>query len=172
MQISSLSPQDDWNRQHARVLRFLFDHGGIRSMREDYLRLARATEQELQAPGTSLLLATLRGEAGPVLAGASFVAGYGKDAFLIAVHPLYRRKGVGCALLKAQLDRLGRLECRAGLSQVPFLGLCFKAGLIASSLAMASTGRTLLHLEGNAQNTDRRKAAPTKEGERLCQFPS
>ncbi|MEI0735790.1 hypothetical protein VQ056_02425 [Paenibacillus sp. JTLBN-2024] len=65
MQISSLSPQDDWNRQHARVLRFLFDHGGIRSMREDYLRLARATEQELQAPGTSLLLATLRGKPDP-----------------------------------------------------------------------------------------------------------
>lgn len=172
MQISSLSPQGDWNRQHARVLRFLFEHGGIRSVREDYLKLAGVKELDLRVPGTSLLFATVRGEAGPVLAGASFVAGYGKEAFLIAVHPLYRRKGIGSALLKAQLDRLGKLECRAGLNQIPFLGLCFKAGLTASSLTRASMGRTLLHLEGKAHNSVRRKAVPFKEGEQLCRFPS
>ncbi|MDR9857989.1 GNAT family N-acetyltransferase [Paenibacillus sp. VCA1] len=172
MQITSFSPRGDWNRQHARVLRFLFEHGGKCLMREDYLLFARVTEPELREPGTSLLLATVRGEGGPVLAGVSFVAGYGKEAFLIAVHPLYRRKGIGSALLKAQLERLGQLECRAGLDRIPFIGLCFKAGLTAFSLSQAPAGRKLLHFEGKVPNTVRLKAVPSKEGERCCRFPS
>lgn len=154
---------NEWSRQHARVLRFLFEYGGKQAMREDYLQLARADGPDLQQPGNSLLLATVRGEAGPTLIGASFVADYGRDAFLIAVHPLYRRKGIGSALLSSQLERLGKIETRVGLNQISLLNLCFKAGLTASSLSKEPTGRILLSLEGNAKNLVRPRGLHPKK---------
>ncbi|MWV44034.1 hypothetical protein GRF59_10350 [Paenibacillus sp. HJL G12] len=174
MKVTSLLslPREDWNRQHSRVLRFLFEHGGKQTVRKDYVRLAQANEHFLRQPGTSLLTATVRGETGPVLIGASFIENYGEDAFLIAVHPLYRRKRVGYSLLTEQLERLGRIQCQAGLNQISFLNLCFRAGLTASSLTKAASGRILLQLEGNSKNTARYQAALTKEGETMCRFPS
>lgn len=174
MQVTSLlsfSPEER-SRQHSRIMRFMFEHGGRQTLREDYIRLAGAAGSALQEPGTSLLTASVRGEGGPVLIGASYIEDYGKEAFLIAVHPLYRRKGIGSSLLAEQLARLGHLHCSAGLNQIPFLRMCFRAGLIASSLVQQPSGRYFLSLEGDTNNTARLQAASVKEGDTLCRFPS
>ncbi|WP_213650443.1 GNAT family N-acetyltransferase [Paenibacillus sp. J23TS9] len=174
MQVASLLsfPRKEWSRKHAQVMRFLFEYGRKQTLREDYIKLAQANEYILLQPGTSLLTATVRGETGPVLIGASFIKDYGEEAFLIAVHPLYRRKGIGISLLSEQLALLGKMQCQAGLNQIPFLNLCFRAGLTASSLTKDSSGRALLNLVGDSNNTVRLQAASIKEGETLCRFPS
>jgi GNAT superfamily N-acetyltransferase len=174
MQITSIKdlPPQDRSRQHARVLRLLFEHGGKQAMSEDYLQLARASDSCWKKPDVSLLLATVRGEDGPALIGASFMAGYGKDAFLIAIHPLYRRKGIGSALLRRQLEELGKIEIHANLSQTALLNLLLKAGLSVSFLGKNPTGRKFLSLNGETKNPVRPPRAPTKEGEILCLFLS
>ncbi|MED5016833.1 GNAT family N-acetyltransferase [Paenibacillus chibensis] len=174
MQVDSLHeyPRNEWSRQQARVLRFMFEHGGKQALHKDYVKLACATESILQQTGTSLLTATVRGEAGPFLIGASYAQNFGSDAFLIAVHPLYRRRGIGSRLMAEQMAQLGHIQCSAGLKQIPFLGMCFRAGLTASAMVQEQPGRYVLNLIGENNNPVRLQAVPSEEGEMMCRFPS
>ncbi|MFD1908306.1 hypothetical protein ACFTAO_12265 [Paenibacillus rhizoplanae] len=120
--------------------------------------------------GVSLLVATLRGQNGRQLAGVSFVSGFGKEACVVAVHPLYRNKHTGTALLTAQLERLGQLECHVACDNAASLKMCFNSGLAAVDLINGPTGKPTLLLRSPLSAVD--PATLPQGGELLCQSPS
>lgn len=93
MQISSLYDSNpvQWNSRLSGLLEFLREYGEQRITLRGCRELARLTPEQLALPGVSLLVATVRGQNGRQLAGVSFVSGYGKEACVVAVHPLYRK---------------------------------------------------------------------------------
>jgi hypothetical protein len=83
---------------------------------------------------------------------------------------LYRNRHTGTALLTAQLERLGHLECHVACDNIPSLKMCFNSGLAAVDLVTGPTGKPTLLLR-----SPRTAAGPTilpQEGELLCQSPS
>jgi GNAT superfamily N-acetyltransferase len=171
MQISSIYDSDpgQWNSKLAGLLEFLRDHGEKRITLRACRQLARLTPEQLAVPGVSLLVATVRGQNGRQLAGVSFVSGYGEEACLVAVHPLYRGRHTGTALLSAQLQRLGRLECQVACDNPASLKMCFNSGLAAVALTNGPTGKPTLLLR---PLTGSSAAILPQEGELLCQNPS
>ncbi|AIQ40462.1 GNAT family N-acetyltransferase [Paenibacillus sp. FSL R7-0297] len=172
MQISSLYDSNpvQWNSRLAGLLEFLREYGEQRITLRGCRQLARLTPEQLALPGVSLLVATVRGQNGRQLAGVSFVSGYGKEACVVAVHPLYRKRHTGTALLTAQLERLGQLECHVACDNPASLKMCFNSGLAAVDLVNGPTGKPTLLLRSS-----RTAAGPTilpQEGELLCQSPS
>ncbi|WP_216857534.1 N-acetyltransferase [Paenibacillus tritici] len=172
MQISSLYDSDpvQWKSRLAGLLEFLRDYGEQRITLRGCRQLARLTPDQLALPGASLLVATVRGENGRQLAGVSFVSGFGKEACIVAVHPLYRNRHTGTVLLTAQLEQLGHLECQVACDNTASLKMCFNSGLAAVDLLTGPTGKPTLLLRSHAAS-----AAPPilpQEGELLCQSPS
>ncbi|MDQ0191817.1 N-acetyltransferase [Paenibacillus wynnii] len=185
MQISSLYDAESgpWNRQLASLVQFVRHHGERRITSDSCRRLARLTPEQLRVPGVSLLVATVRGQHGRQLSGISFVSGYGKESCLVAVHPYHRSKHTGTALLIAQLQRLGSLECYVASDNSASLKMCFNAGLVAVSLRNGPTGKPTLLLR-SPQSTGCNNLLPvndeaqsdkpitSQEGELLCRNPS
>ncbi|KUP21158.1 hypothetical protein [Paenibacillus sp. DMB5] len=171
MQISSIydSNPERWKTRIAGLLDFLREYGDRRITLRGCRQLARLTPEQLAAPGVSLLVATVRGQNGRQLAGISFVSGYGQEACLVAVHPLYRGRDTGTALLSAQLQRLGRLECQVACDNPASLKMCFNSGLAAVDLISGPTGKPTLLLRSQP---DRSAVILPQEGELLCQNPS
>lgn len=172
MQISSIydSSPGQWNSRLAGLLEFLREYGEQRITLRACRMLARLTPEQLAEPGVSLLVATVRGQSGRQLAGVSFVSGYGKEACLVAVHPLYRNRHTGTALLSGQLERLGRLECNVATDNTASLKMCFNSGLAAVALKSGPTGKPTLLLR-SPESRDSVEIYP-QEGELLCQNPS
>lgn len=173
---------DEWERQLEGMLQFLRRYGERRLTAEGFVRLAALVPGDLALPGTSLLTVSVRGQFGRQLAGVSFVQDYGRGACLVAVHPLYRGRNLGAALLSSQLRRLGRLECKVACDNTASLKACFLAGMTAVGLQKGPKGRPVLRFistgdAGSArlpQQAD--SAAPTpfqykQEGDRLCENP-
>ncbi|OKP75731.1 hypothetical protein A3844_10235 [Paenibacillus helianthi] len=173
MQISSIYDTDPvrWKIRLAGLLEFLREHGERRITLRGCRVLARLTPEQLSQPGVSLLVATVRGQNGRQLAGVSFVSGFGKDASLVAVHPLYRNRHTGTALLSAQLERLGSLECTVACDNTASLKMCFNTGLVAVALNDGPTGKPTLLLRSPFLPGSPSITLP-QEGELLCQNPS
>lgn len=171
MQISSIydSNPRQWNARLAGLLDFLREYGEQRITLRGCRVLARLTPEQLAKPGVSLLIATVRGQTGRQLAGVSFVSGYGKEACLVAVHPLYRNKHTGTALLSAQLRRLGSLECSVASDNIPSLKMCFNSGLAAVGLITGPTGKPTLQMRSPQAVSS--TTISSQEGELLCQSP-
>ncbi|WP_410511998.1 N-acetyltransferase [Paenibacillus sp. BR2-3] len=185
MQISSLYDTESgpWNRHLADLLQFIRHYGERRITMDSCRRLARLTPELLGQPGVSLLVATVRGQYGRQLSGVSFVSGFGKESCLVAVHPLYRNKHTGTALLAAQLQRLGCLECSVASDNAASLKMCFNAGLVAVALNSGPTGKPTLLLQSSQHNgfgstrpvnQTEQSAEPntSQEGDLLCRNPS
>ncbi|MHA6529562.1 GNAT family N-acetyltransferase [Paenibacillus sp. BAC0078] len=173
MQISSIYDSDPgrWKSRLAGLLEFLREYGEQRITLRGCRVLARLTPEQLALPGVSLLVATLRGQNGRQLAGVSFVSGYGKEACLVAVHPLYRNRHTGTALLTGQLKRLGRLECAVASDNAASLKMCFNSGLAAVALTTGPTGKPTLLFRSPLPSGSHKANLP-QEGELLCQSPS
>ncbi|WP_145025290.1 GNAT family N-acetyltransferase [Paenibacillus sp. Y412MC10] len=172
MQILTITPtREDWLRQHAKILKFVFEHGGNQAARAEFILLARLTAEQLAAPGTSLMAATVRCEDGESLAGVSFVSGYGTEGCLVVVHPLYRGRGIGTSLLASQLRQLGTMRCEALLSRLPFVKMCFRAGLHAVAVHQGAAGEPALVMEGPCGDPDGASITLTQEGDPLCRYP-
>ncbi|GGF85811.1 hypothetical protein GCM10010912_33880 [Paenibacillus albidus] len=171
MLISSLYDTDagPWKNRIAGLLSFMREHGDRRLTHRGCKVLAGLTPSQLALPGTSLLVATVRGQQGRQLAGVSFVSDYGKTACLVAVHPLYRNRRTGTSLMSAQLERLGRLECCVAADNIPSLKMCFNAGLAAVSLTIGPTGKATLLLRSLPGSVSH--PISPQEGESLCQSP-
>jgi hypothetical protein len=169
MQISSIYDTDarQWKSRLTGLLEFLREHGERRIANHACKVLARLTPDQLSEPGVSLLVATVRGQNGRQLAGVSFVSGFGEEVCLVAVHPLYRNKHTGTALMAAQLRRLGRLECSVASDNTASLKMCFNIGLTAVTLTSDPTGKPTLLLR-SPHITGSTTISP-QEGESLCQ---
>ncbi|AIQ34826.1 hypothetical protein R50345_09505 [Paenibacillus sp. FSL R5-0345] len=172
MQISSIYDTDakKWKSRLTGLLEFIREHGERRITNQACKVLAKLTPDQLSEPGVSLLVATVRGQNGRQIAGVSFVSGFGEEACLVTVHPLYRNKHTGTALMTAQLKRLGRLECSVASDNTASLKMCFNVGLAAVALTSGPTGKPTLLIR-SPQNTVSTTISP-QEGELLCQSPS
>ncbi|MBW4084170.1 GNAT family N-acetyltransferase [Paenibacillus sp. S150] len=173
MQISSIYDTDPgrFKIRLAGLLEFLRKYGEQRITLRGCRVLSRLTPEQLSQPGASLLVATVRGQNGRQLAGVSFVSGFGKEACLVAVHPLYRNRHTGTALLTAQLERLGSLECAVASDNAASLKMCFNTGLVAVALTSGPTGKPTLLLRSQLLPSRPPIILP-QEGELLCQNPS
>jgi GNAT superfamily N-acetyltransferase len=172
MQISSIydTAPAQWKARLDGLLHFIRQHGERRITLQGYRALARLTPEQLALPGVSLLVASVRAQQGRQLAGLSFVSDFGKEACLVAVHPLYRGRHTGASLLEAQLKRLGCLECSVASDNAASLKMCFRAGLAAVALTTGPTGKSTLLL--HSQDSIDRSTISPQEGELLCHNPS
>lgn len=174
MQITSLDTvtQPEWNKYHEQSIHFIKKHSRKRITTEAFRHFAELTYPELLLPGTSILIATVRGDRGPTLAGVCFVSGYGEQTCLIVVHPFYRGRHLGTSLLSSQLTKLGRLCCNVALDNVQSLQMCFHAGLTADSLHLGPTGKPSLKLHREIRTDSTSTTSIQEEGEAICHVPS
>jgi len=185
MQISSLydTERGPWSRKLAELLQFVHHYGERRIPMDSCKRLSGLTPEQLRRPGVSLLVATVRGQNGRQLSGLSYVSDGGKESCLVAVHPLYRSRGTGTALLTEQLRRLRSLECSVASDNTAGLKMCFKAGLAAVALGSGPSGKPVLllrspqspgcyALEPMNNTAQRAEFITSQEGDLLCRNPS
>ncbi|SMF76508.1 hypothetical protein SAMN05661091_1317 [Paenibacillus uliginis N3/975] len=153
MEITSISPVNpaDWPDIREQCYDFMCRFGNRRLTREGCNTLQKMSFDQVQHPGTSLIAATVRGEHGKMPVGICFVTGFGEDACLIAVHPLYRNRHIGTSLILFQLSRLGRLRCKVAADNYSSLKMCFHAGMQAVALEKGPTGKPTLVLSGDCE---------------------
>ncbi|WP_379135885.1 GNAT family N-acetyltransferase [Paenibacillus sp. sgz500958] len=176
MQISSLYDTESgvWKRQLDGLLLFIREHGDIRIVMSVCKNLSCLTPSQLSLPGISLLVATVRGQQGRQVSGLSIAVDYGKEIFFVAVHPLYRNRGVGTLLLTEQVKRLGSLQCQVESTHAASLKMCFKAGLVAVDLVNGPGEQPdlllrTLPMKDTATETE---FITSQEGDLLCRNPS
>lgn len=174
MQIISLDTlsKPEWQKQHIQSVHFIKKYSHSRITAAGFRHFAELTYAESLQSGMSFLIATVRSDRGPTLAGVSFISGYGDDACLIVVHPLYRGRHVGTSLMSSQLTKLGRIHCNVALDNVQSLQMCFNAGLTANSLHLGPTGKPSLKLHGEIRNDYIPTISTQEEGETICHVPS
>lgn len=136
-----------WEIKHAEMLAFVHRYARKSIPSATFRALMKLSGREMILPGSSLLLAILQTEDGPRVAGLSCVTNYGRGICLVVVHPLYRGRGLGSALLNRQHAVLGNLICRVAPGNLSSLQMCFRAGFSASRLIKSQTGRAELLLE-------------------------
>ncbi|WMT39571.1 GNAT family N-acetyltransferase [Paenibacillus sp. D2_2] len=142
----------DWKRKQSDILAFICRYGGKRMYRNVYQELLKLSYRDLSKSGTSLQLVTVQAEDGPRIAAFSGATGYGQDICIVVVHPLYRRIGLGTALLKQQLAALGSLTCRIALDDLGALQMGFRAGLCARGMIKIHGGKRGLLLQDPLQD--------------------
>lgn len=103
-----------------------------------------------QTPGSIALIALEEKQ----LVGVMIFSRYGIEEAITAVHPSYRKQGVGEALLTEAKEKLGKIYTRVACDNIPSLKLCFRCGLIAFSLFKGPTGKPTLWLGGGNYNPE------------------
>jgi len=144
----SLSHPDEWPYVRQQCRDFFRRYGSKRLTLDGVQRLGSLTYEQLKEPGTSIIAATVRGDVGTIPIGMCYAEDYGESACLIAVHPLYRSRGIGSSLIRSQLSRLGRLRCKVAADHIASLKICFQAGLQATEIELGPTGKPTLVLNG------------------------
>lgn len=175
MEIARLNLYDpaDWPDVRLECLKFLKQCGGKRLKPDHCRHLASLNSEGLQHPGTSIVAATVRGELGNMPIGISYAADYGREACIIAVHPLYRNRRIGSSLLRAQISELGQLHCSIAADHTVGLKMCYLAGMHPEALELDPAGRPVLYLRGAGQRVCNSKGAgpapdSNQEGELPC----
>ncbi|WP_138496272.1 GNAT family N-acetyltransferase [Paenibacillus pinistramenti] len=150
MIISPVRPEElsSWESYHGTLLAFIRKYASKRITADAYRAVLRLTPQSLAQPGTGIMQAVVSTEDGLRLAGVLCTAGYGQELSAAVVHPLYRSRGIGTLLMKAQLEQLGQMNCRVAIDNLSSLKMCFKAGLSAGGLTTGPTGKPTLLFSG------------------------
>ncbi|QCT03590.1 hypothetical protein E6C60_2879 [Paenibacillus algicola] len=176
MELISLVPhrKADWPSIRRHCCQFMLRYAGQRTWTKEIRVLEQLKYEELQEPGTSLLGVTVRGEEGLTVVGVLFTARCGEQAVLLAVHPLYRRRRLGTALLQAQQKLHGRITCHVPLLHAAALRLCFQAGMTAIGMTRdAETSRScLLFRWPEVPLAPGKEPQSTQVGDWLCLSPS
>jgi GNAT superfamily N-acetyltransferase len=146
MKIYSFSPQD-LQRIRAPIIRFMKKYGDGR-ITHHALRWLQHLHTENWAEGT-WIAATLDGKK---ITGVIVFGNFGIDEGFIAVHPDYRKKGIGETLLKSTMEKLPKIYTRVACDNIPSLKLCFSCGLVAFHLFKGPTGKPTLWLAGGNWN--------------------
>jgi GNAT superfamily N-acetyltransferase len=105
--------------------------------------LSRLKPEEMR--GGTLIAATMHERR---ITGMIVFGNYGLSESFIAVHPEFRRKGVGETLLRHALSRLKKVYTRVAFDNIPSLKLCFACGLSAFHIVKGPTGKPTLWLGG------------------------
>ncbi|CAM3448767.1 GNAT family N-acetyltransferase [Marinicrinis lubricantis] len=135
--------REDVERWKKRWLHFIVRHGNRRITSEAIQWVIHLDPLELEAPGTRVLLA-LEDE---TLIGLCGVKEYGKSICFIVVHSDYRGQNIGRQLLRAQIKKLTRLECKVALDNSASLRMCHSAGMSAVGYYQGTKQQPIVHLK-------------------------
>jgi GNAT superfamily N-acetyltransferase len=159
LELELLAP-DVWLLEQKRLIGFAIRFGDK--------RLAVSTIHALRKLDSSLLREAHDGTFGAVavivkhssrIAGFGFAENGGEGACMVVVHPEARSLGIGSAIVKAMIARLGKLTCNVATDNTASMALCFRLGMTAVSMHRGPTGKPTLRFErNNAHDTE---AAPS-----------
>ncbi|BCU81019.1 hypothetical protein JIR001_08020 [Polycladomyces abyssicola] len=142
MHIQILTPRQ-LSRHRLKILSFFRKYGEKR-ITHKALRWLQQLSGEQYPEGTLVSIAFENKQA----IGIIVFGRYGLDESMIAVHPAFRKKGIGEALLGHAIDDLGKVYTRVACDNTPSLKLCFSSGLVAFRLFLGPTGKPTLWLAG------------------------
>ncbi|GGG74868.1 GNAT family N-acetyltransferase [Paenibacillus radicis (ex Gao et al. 2016)] len=147
MELQLLTPEQ-WMSEKKRLLGFAVRFGEKRLTVAALHALRMLDPDMLDAKGAPHPRAVVvLARRGGRLAGLAFAADGGERGCFIVVHPEARSSGVGSSLLRAMIDRLGKLTCNVAADNVPSMALCFRLGLTAVSMHTGPTGKPTLRFE-------------------------
>lgn len=126
-----------------KIILFLRKNGEGRITHRALRWLSRISTSE-NTPGSIALVALEEKQ----LAGVMIFSRYGIEEAITAVHPRYRKQGIGEALLLEAIEKLGKVYTRVACDNVASLKLCFRCGLQAFSIFKGPTGKPTLWLGG------------------------
>jgi ribosomal protein S18 acetylase RimI-like enzyme len=140
--VQRLTPQQ--LSQHSLKILSFFRKYGEKRITHKALRWLQQLSDEQYPEGT---LASIAFEKKQIV-GIIVFGRYGLDESIIAVHPAFRKNGIGEALLRHAIDELGKVYTRVACDNTPSLKLCFSTGLVAFRLFRGPTGKPTLWLAG------------------------
>ncbi|PYI57088.1 GNAT family N-acetyltransferase [Paenibacillus flagellatus] len=151
-------PSERFDDCRGRLLRFVRAYGERRITVEALRWLGGVSAAELDEPHTAVAAAF----DGKRLVGLACAARHGERAAFVVVHPAWRGAGIGPALLRELIGRLGRLTCVVACDNTPSMAMCFRAGMTAVQLTTGGSGRPALRfVSADAQG---RPAFPAAAG--------
>jgi RimJ/RimL family protein N-acetyltransferase len=145
MRLVQLSAQQ-LNKYRKMIVTFIKNHGDRRITKDALRWVKQAGEEELEKEGTLLLCATEQQR----VIGVVIVANYGIEESFITVHQHYRNRHVGKLMVKAVIERLGKIYGRVAIDNIPSLKVCLDNGMVAFELFTGPTGKPTLWLGGGA----------------------
>jgi GNAT superfamily N-acetyltransferase len=126
-----------------KIILFLRKNGEGRITHRALRWLTRISTSD-HTPGSIALIALEEKQ----LAGVMIFSHYGIEEAITAVHPRYRKQGVGEALLMEAKKRLGKVYTKVACDNTASLKLCFRCGFTAFQLFHGPTGKPTLWLGG------------------------
>ncbi|SEM96615.1 GNAT family N-acetyltransferase [Lihuaxuella thermophila] len=148
MNIRSISPAE-LERVRPAIVRFMRKYGDGR-ITHHAIRWFQRLKPEGCKEGT-LVAAALDGKK---VTGVIVFGNFGLDESFVAVHPAYRKQGVGEALLRYSIEKLKKVYTRVACDNIASLKLCFTCGLAAFRLIKGPTGKPTLWLGGGEWNPE------------------
>jgi ribosomal protein S18 acetylase RimI-like enzyme len=129
---------------HRQKIALFLKKNGEGKITHRALRWLSNISSSSDAPGSMALVALEEKK----LAGVMIFSHYGIEEAITAVHPQFRKQGVGEALLLEAKKRLGKVYTKVACDNEPSLKLCFRCGLTAFHLFKGPTGKPTLWLGG------------------------
>lgn len=155
MEVQLLTPQQ-WNSYRKRLADFAVQYSDK--------RLTAASIQAFRALDSAQLITSVEtgyseaavsiARQGSRLLGVGFAANGDKhkqECFFV-VQPEARELGVGTAVARSLISRLGQLTCHVAVDNVPSMALCFRLGMEAVSMFTGPTGKPTLRFERRTPN--------------------
>lgn len=151
MKIYSLTPAEI--EKHRSVITQFMKRYGDGRVTHKALRWFNQLQADTLPPGT-YVAAALKNKK---IVGIIVFGEYGIQEAFIAVHPHYRKQGVGETLLMSAVQTLEKVYTRVACDNLPSLRLCFHCGLVAFKLTRGPTGKPTLWLGGGQFDPDELK---------------
>ncbi|MDQ6422351.1 GNAT family N-acetyltransferase [Paenibacillus sp. LHD-117] len=147
MELLLLTPET-WRSERRKLLGFVIRNGEkrITTASLQAFRDLEAAWLESDGSGHSRAVIAVTKQGGR-MTGLGFAADGGDGGCLLVVHPGARRLGAGTVMMKAMINRLGRLACHVAADNIPSMALCFRLGMKAVSIHKGPTGKSTLRFE-------------------------
>lgn len=147
VELKSLT-SEAWSLERRRLLSFAVQFGDKRLTVAALHALRRLAPSQLDGSlggsRPSVVIVAKRGER---IAGMGFAAEEGEAGCIVVVHPKERGLGIGTAIMKEMITRLGRLTCNVAADNTASMALCFRLGMSAVSMHKGPTGKSTLRFE-------------------------
>lgn len=130
------------------IIQFLLKYGEGRITHQALRFLKNIATSDVTLPGFVALVAREEKK----IVGIMIFSRYGIEEAFTAVHPNYRKQGIGEALLIEAKNRLGKVYTRVACDNIPSLKLCFRCGLTAFRMIKGPTGKPTFWLGGGEYN--------------------
>ncbi|MGG4141644.1 GNAT family N-acetyltransferase [Paenibacillus algorifonticola] len=153
MEVQLLTPKQ-WNSNRNRLADFAVQYGdkrltvaSIQAFRSlNSAQLGPSVEAAYSEAAVSIA------RQGSRLLGVGFATNGGKQECFFVVHPEARELGVGTAVARSLINKLGQLTCHVAVDNIPSMALCFRLGMSAVSMFTGPTGKPTLRFERRTSN--------------------